>query len=90
MVRWMKSAFTAVALTAASAALAGTPPNDASGSTPEVAPAEEVRHEETVPAEVRELRKEVEQLQKTLSELREQVRQVPQYLDQTNSPITGS
>jgi hypothetical protein len=90
MVRWMKPAFTAVALTAASASFAGTPPNDASNTAPEAASAGQVRHEETVPAEVRELRKEVEQLQRTLSELREQVRQVPQYLDQANSPITGS
>jgi hypothetical protein len=88
MIRKMIRAVPVVALLAVSVAHAGNPANVVAAQVPGAS--EQVRSIDAKTQEVLELRKQVEDLQKSLSEVRSEFNHVPQYLDQGGGPVTGS
>lgn len=88
MANWMKRVVPLVTLVAASVALAAPQPSETSNPRSPAASGT-VRPADPIPEEIRELRTEVDQLQRALLELRDRADHAPQYLEQGDGPITG-
>ena len=89
MIRKLIRAVSVVALIAASVAHAGTAPAEVVATQVPTA-SEQVHSLGAKTQEVLELRKQVDELLRALAEVRSQLSHVPQFLDQSGSPITGS